>query len=78
MSFRRWKKVDLTTLQKDIAALNDLPVPDLVENYDFLMRAVADKHAPIQNKLVIIRPRVPWYSDDLGRMKTQRRRLGRR
>ena len=53
MSFRRWKKVDLTTLQKDIAALNDLPVPDLVENYDFIMRAVADKHAPIQNKLVI-------------------------
>ena len=64
MSFRRWKKVDLTTLEKDIAALYDLPVPDLVENYDLLMRAVPDKYAPIQNKLVI-RPRVPWYSDDL-------------
>ena len=78
VSFRRWKKVDLTALQKDIAALNDLPVPDLVENYDLLMQAVADKHAPIQNKLVIIRPRVPWYSDDLRRMKTQRRRLERK
>ena len=78
VSFCRWKKVDLTTLQKDIAALNDLPVPDLLENYDFLMRAVADKHAPIQKKLVIIRPRVPWYSDDLRRMKTQRRRLERK
>ena len=78
MSFRRWKKVDLTTLHKDIAALNDLPVPDLVENYDLLMQAVTDKHAPIQNKLVIIRPRVPWYSDDLRRMKNQRRRLERK
>ena len=75
--FRRWKKVDLTTLQKDIATLNDLTVPDLVENYDLFMRVVADKHAPIENKLVIIRPRVPWYSDDLRRMKTQRRRLER-
>ena len=42
------------------------------------MWAVADKHAPIQNKLVIIRPRVPWYSDDLRRMNTQRRRLERK
>ena len=81
VSFRRWKKVDLTAFQKDIAALNDLLAPDLVENYDLLMRAVADKHAPIQNKLVIIRLRVPWYSDDFRRMKTvktQRRRLERK
>ena len=65
VSFRRWKKVDLTTLQKDIAALNDLSVPDLIENYHLLMQAVADKHAPIQNKHVMTRPRVPWYSDNL-------------
>ena len=38
---------ELTTLQKDIAALNHLLVSDLVENYDLLMRVVADKHAPI-------------------------------
>ena len=78
VSLGRWEKGDLTALQKDIAALNDLPVPDLVENYDLLMRAVADKYASIQNKLGIIRPRVSWYNDDLQRMKTQPRRLERK
>ena len=78
VSFHQWKKVDLTTLQKDIAAHNDLSVPDLIKNYDLLMRAVADKHAPIQNKHVMTRLRVPWYSDDLRRLKTQRRALERK
>lgn len=78
VSFRRWKKVDLNALEKDFTALNDLPASDLIVNYDNTLRDLPDKYAPLQHKLVSIRPRLPWFNEDLKAMKTERRKLERK
>ena len=78
ISFRRWKKVDFTALEKDITSLTDLSALDCIINYDRTLGDIADKFAPLQNKLVSARPKVPWYDDDLKALKTNRRKLERK
>ena len=37
-----------------------------------------DKHAPVQTRTIVVRPRVPWYTDDIRQAKKERRRAERK
>lgn len=42
------------------------------------MHAIQDKHAPLQRKVTVLRPRVPWYSSELKLLKAKQRKLERK
>ena len=37
-----------------------------------------DKFAPLKTRIMINRPKVPWFNDDIKQLKRQRRRLEKR
>ena len=45
-----------------------------VDKYDSVLRNLIEKHAPVQTKLVPLRPNIEWYSDELRASKIERRR----
>ena len=42
------------------------------------MTAILDKHAPVKEQTVTIRPNTAWYTDDLRRAKQERKALERK
>ena len=42
----------------------DNPLDELVYAYTTGIESVADQHAPLQRKLVTLRPNTQWYSTD--------------
>ncbi|CAB3982917.1 Hypothetical predicted protein [Paramuricea clavata] len=53
-------------------------VEDLVACHDTTLKAVLDKHVPSKTKIIVKRPRVPWFNEQLrkakrGRQKTERK-----
>ena len=39
---------------------------------------IPDKFAPLKTRIMINRPKVPWFNDDIKQLKRQRRRLEKR
>ena len=79
---RPFRSIDLPRFRTDIAqGLGDLddslPVTDLLDIYDTQLTAVLNKHAPSKEKSIVIRPQQPWFSDDLHRAKSEKRKAER-
>ena len=47
---------------------------DRVKLYLSSLRSILDQHAPVQKKLLPIRPHSPWYTDEITQAKKERRR----
>ena len=83
LSFRKFKSVDVDSLNDDLAK-SDLwknPPDDLEElviSYNKTLKAVFDKHAPVKTRTIVVRPRVPWYTDEIQHAKRERRKAERR
>ena len=75
--FRKFSGIDFSAFRADITSsnLSELPDKDLAANYDSTLRAILEKHAPVQYKVKVVRPRVPWFNKDLMRLKARRRKL---
>ena len=79
---RAFRSIDLPSFRTDIAqGLGDLddslPVKDLLDIYDTQLTTVLTKHAPSKEKSIVIRPQQPWFSDDLHRAKSEKRKAER-
>ena len=46
----------------------------LVKLYFSSLRSILDQHAPVQMRLLPIRPHSPWYTDEITQAKKERRR----
>ena len=86
VSYRKIKSVDVDSVNADLAE-SDLchnppdDLDELVACYDSTLRAVMDKHAPVQTRTIVVRPRVPCYPDDIrqaGQVKKERRKAERK
>ena len=70
-TFRRLRQISVSELTTDIATLIDLlidgPVGAMVEAYDTGLHCIVDHHAPLVVKTVTLRPKSPWYTDELRR-----------
>ena len=80
---RYFKLIDTTLISQDLRdAVEALPpasdAASTVAYYNDSLTAILDKHAPVKEQTVTIRPNTAWYTDDLRRAKQERKALERR
>ena len=83
VTYRKLKHIDVDRFRSDIAssALSNSQwssLESISQCYDETLLQILDKHAPINSKVLTIRPRVPCFSPELREHKATRRRLERR
>lgn len=49
-----------------------------MNNYDETLRSLLDKHAPLKERVITVRPSAPWYTAQVTAEKQKRRRLKRK
>ena len=72
--------MNVDSLNNDLAKseLCKNPPDDLEElllSYNKTLIAVLDKHAPVKTRTIVMRPHVPWYTDEIRQAKRERRKL---
>ena len=85
ITFRSYRKIAIEAFMNDIHSsqlLNtDLLVSDdldrLVGMYNSVLSELLDKHAPLKSKEITIRPKLPWITDEIVRLRQLRRRAER-
>ena len=50
----------------------------LTGRYSQVVTAALDRHAPLKSRVITIRPRAPWYTEEIAEAKKARRRAERR
>ena len=79
---RNWKSLDLDKFKLDITnsdvGNSSNSVAECAYHYDSTLRALIDAHAPARRKTILLRPRAPWYTQELSEEKRVKRRLERR
>ena len=78
--YRKMKHLNLQAFKADItrsSLCDDLcsDLDDLTKSYDYTLSHILEKHAPMQKKVVVVRPRIPWFNEELKRIKAKRRKL---
>lgn len=82
VNFRKHQAISVSDFITDIEdspslQRTDGSVEDLVEAYNSSIKALIDKHAPLQTKTITLRPNAPWYTDELRDAKHKRRKAER-
>jgi exonuclease III len=82
ITFRRLCDVSLPDFIKDIQSSATLSctcgtTDSLVEAYNFGLKTLLDKHAPLQKRIVTLRPNALWYTEELREAKHKRRKAER-
>ena len=79
---RNLRTLDSDTLSNDIFnSFSDVQSTDLsslVDIYDSTLRSLIDKHAPLKQRWIPIRPKAPWYTSEVTEQKRIRRNLERK
>ena len=83
VSFRKLRSIDIDSFCENIknSPLLQQQAPDLetlVNQYDNVLKSLLDKHAPVMQRRVTIRPSAPWYTQEVALAKNKRRRLERK
>ena len=83
VTYRRLKAINIINLNKDLADSSlcyDSPddVDHLAECYDATLASVINKHAPLKSKVIVERPRVPWFNDEIKEAKGKHRKAERK
>ena len=79
VSSRNLCRIDMNSFWSDIERSvlpqhqDDLHV--VVNNYDEVLRSLLDKHAPVKERVVTVRPSAPWYTVEVTAEKRKRRQL---
>lgn len=81
--YRKLGNIDLDQFKKDI--LNSdliLNTPNNLDNlvtcYNSTLTSLLDEHAPVCTKISTLRPRAPWFTEEIRKAKRQRRKAERR
>ena len=84
VTYRKLKQIDVDSLDLTLSHLVFVRNPRwsslgrISQCYDETLSQMLDKHAPMNTKVLIIRPRVPWFSPELKEHEAIRWRLERR
>ena len=83
VSFKKLRSIDIDSFCENIknSPLLQQQAPDLetlVNQYDNVLKSLLDKHAPVMQRRVTIRPSAPWYTQEVALAKNKRRRLERK
>ncbi len=83
ITYRKTKSININDFRNDVkhsmkhVNLND-NLDNLVNSYQTNLQGVLDKHAPKQTKLVTIRDKTPWTTEEIRPHKQELRRLERK
>ena len=72
----QFKNDILVTMNK--RTVSDVPVHDIIDNYNSTLSNVLNKHAPRTVKKVAIRSHSPWYNGKIRALKSSKRQAERR
>ena len=83
ISYRDFKRVNHESLQAVLATLvtekNSITdLRSLVQSYNSELAHILEKHAPVINNTVSVKPKVPWFDDKLKSLKRRKHRLERK
>ena len=83
IQFRKLKSIDHNAFQADIlsSGLLDMKTENVessVNQYNQILGKLLDKHAPLKETTVTLRPSAPWYTDEVDEAKRVRRQKERR
>ena len=82
VSSRKLNGIDVTSFRHDIEGSVLLQHQEdlhaAVNNYDEVLRSLLDKHAPVKERVVTVRPSAPWYTAEVTTEKRKRRQLERK
>jgi len=82
LSYRKIKAIDAAVFKEDLLR-SDLcgdalwELDELVICYNDSCSTILDRHAPLIKKTVTVRPRVPWFNDNIKAAKRERRKYER-
>ena len=82
VSYRKLKQLDLTDFKEDISCLKDINTSNksldtLISEYNTVLRAALDKHAPSITKPIKGSTAKPWYDDEVHQERNTKRKMER-
>ena len=82
MTFRKYRDIIVEDLINDLNTSAVLRNPkgsseELVKVYNSKVQIIIDKHAPLQRKVILLRPNTQWCTDELHAAKRERRKAER-
>ena len=81
--FDQLKEIDIPMFKNDISSselcVNSFTdIDELSRCYDTTLSSILDKHVPMTTKIMVVRPVLPWFNDDLKKLKAERRKCERK
>ena len=83
ISYRCFKKLDLSAFKKDViqselsSQISTVP-NDLVSSYNSVLQSLLDKHVPIKERMITVRPLAPWYTSEIQNLRTIKKKSERK
>ena len=82
VTYRKLKQLNLTDFKEDISCLKDIEtstktLDTLICDYNTILRAALDKHAPSITKRIKGSTAKPWYDDEVHQERNIRRKMER-
>ena len=83
VKFRKLKQINVEAFKSDLKA-SDLctnswcNLDDIVKCYNETLTDLLKSHAPLKTKVIEVRPRVPWFSEELKCVISKRRKQERK
>ena len=85
ITYRKLRSIDRLALHDDILKSRlmttdrlSLSASELVVLYNSELSTILERLAPLKKRIVTLRPAAPWYSDDIRKAKSIRRKLERK
>ena len=77
---RQWKKINITDFKNDFTSSNlavnvESDMHTVVQQFNHGLMYLIDKHAPLRERVVTVRPKAPWYNSEIDTAKRLRRKL---
>ena len=83
MTYRKFRSIiDINSFREDLVKstlINEtsLELSSLSSQYHTVLSDILESHAPLQKRVIFVRPSSPWYSNDIAAEKKIRRKLER-
>ena len=82
VTYRKVNNIDMDIFKDEVSTLCQVlsPCEDLTvlcDGFESGLKKLLDKHAPLREKRMVVRPKLPWFDDNLREMRRKRRRAER-
>ena len=82
ISYRKLRSVNMSSFNDDLKQSNllstsTLDLMGLIEKYENTLTETLERHAPLKQRVITLRPSAPWYHEGISDAKRKRRKLER-